>query len=131
MNATHVSTRINVRALLAGLASASLGLGAAASHAADEAAPGYELRTAVVRYGDLNLTNPQAIEQLYQRIVAAANEVCDSGDNRSPRAFARDRSCKERSIARAVAAVGRPELIALHVSKTGRPIASPTELAQR
>lgn len=130
MNATHVSTRINVRALLAGLASACLGLGAAASHAADEA-PGYELRAVVVQYGDLDLTNPQAIERLYQRIVVAANQICDSGDHRSLQAFAHDRSCKERSIARAVVAVGRPELTALHVSKTGQPIASPTELAQR
>ncbi len=125
MNATPASTRIGVRALLAGMVSACLGLGATISHAADEP------RTTVVQYGDLNLASPQGIQRLYQRIAAAANAVCDSRDHRSLQAFAHDRSCKTASIARAVAAVGRPELTALHAAKTGRPVPNPTELAQR
>src|SRR5580658_927749 len=31
---------------------------------------------AVVKFGDLNLSNPQGAVTLYSRIVAAANEVC-------------------------------------------------------
>jgi UrcA family protein len=130
MNANHVSTRINVRPLLVGLASACLGLGAAMSAAADDV-PSFEARTKVVRYGDLNLANAQGVQQLYRRIVAAANEVCASGDHRSLEAFALDASCKERSIGRAVAGIGLPQLIALHAAKTGRPIANPTSVVQR
>jgi UrcA family protein len=130
MNTIHVLARINVRVLLAGLASAYLGLGAAISQAADDDLPG-ERRTSVVQYGDLNLASPQGVQRLYQRIVASANEVCDSGDHRSLQAFAHDRKCKERSVARAVAAVGRPELTALYVAKTSRPTPNPSKLVQR
>lgn len=130
MNATPVSTRFNVPAFLAGIASACLGMGATTGYAADEV-PSHEVRTMAVQYGDLNLANPQAIQRLYQRISTAASEVCDSRDHRSLQAFANDRSCKARSIARAVAAVGSPQLTALHAAKTGLPVTNPTELAQR
>ncbi len=85
----------------------------------------------MVQYGDLNLANPQAIQLLYQRIVAAANKVCDSRDHRSLQAFAHDRNCKERSIASAVAAVGRPELTALYAAKTSGQSPNPAKLVQR
>jgi UrcA family protein len=129
MNATRIPTRINVCPLLAGLASAWLGLGTAISHAADDE-PGYEPQTKVVQYGDLNLASPRAIEQLYTRIVAAAKEVCESG-SRSLKSAAHDRSCKEQSIAHAVAAVSRPELTALHAARTRGHIANPTKVVQR
>src|ERR1700730_3141347 len=100
MNATRFSTRIRVPALLAGIASACLGLGATISQAADQSA-GKELRRIVVQYEDLNLTKPQGIQALYQRIVTAANQVCDSCEHRLLEAVAEEQHCKERSIARA------------------------------
>lgn len=130
MNATPISTHINVLALLSGLAFACLSLGTAISQAADGAAS-QEFRTIVVQYEDLNIANPKGMQLLYQRIVAAANQVCDSGDHRSVQAFARDRHCKELSIAHAVEAVNRPELTALHAAKTRRPIADSGRLVHR
>jgi UrcA family protein len=130
MNATRFSIRIQVPALLAGIASAFLGLGATISQAADESA-GNELRRTVVQYEDLNLTKPQGIQVLYQRIVSAAIEVCDNRDHRSLKAVAEDQHCKERSIARAVAGIDLPELTALHLAKTGRPIADVPQVAKR
>ncbi len=129
MNTTHVSTGFNVRALLVGLASASLGLGAAIAQAADDV-PGSAPRATVVQYGDLNLANPQGTQRLYDRIVSAAEVVCGS-DHHSLAAFPHFRACRERSIERAVAAVARPELTALYRAKTSQQIATPSNLVQR
>ena len=74
-----------------------------------------------VTYGDLNLANRQGIEQLYRRIVGAAQQVCDVFNGRSLQAKEQFSICTKESIARAVSAVDQPALTALHASKTGQP----------
>lgn len=122
MNPTNTSARIDVRsAVLATFAAACLGLISTNSRAADQT-PGYEPPKTVVQYGDLNLASSKGVERLYQRIVAAAKQVCDNGDTRSLQSKALFRICTEQSIGRAVAAVGHPALTALYAQKTGRPV---------
>ena len=77
---TFARKRIDVRYLvLATLAAACMGVSSTAVHAADDSEP---MKT-TVRYADLNLANPQGVEQLYQRIVSAARQVCSAADGRT------------------------------------------------
>ena len=48
--------------------------------AASIAADNSDVPQTVVKFGDLNLSNPQGAATLYSRIVAAAHEVCRSFD---------------------------------------------------
>lgn len=132
MNTTNASLLIDVRhALFTSVAAACLALSATITHAAGEA-PAYRPASKIVQYGDLNLANPQAVKQLYNRIVAASNEVCGRQDERSLEAFAHHRICTQQSITRgAVAAVGNPALAALHAAKTGQPTERLAELPKR
>ena len=77
---TFARKRIDVRYLvLATLAAACMGVSSTAVHAADDSEP---MKT-TVRYADLNLANPQGVEQPYQRIVSAARQVCSAADGRT------------------------------------------------
>jgi UrcA family protein len=115
--------------LLTSLAAICLTLSATSVRAADET-PGYAPAKTVVQYGDLNLANPEGVKRLYNRIVAASKGVCDSKD-RSLSVQAHDRICMQRSIARAVKAVDRPELTAFYSARTGQPIARLAEVTAR
>lgn len=107
------------RLVLATLAAACMAVASTAVQAAEK--PGDSEPVTTVQFGDLNLANPQGVERLYQRIVAAAQQVCDTRQGRSLEAQALDSICTKQSIAHAVAAVGRPALTALHAAKTGQP----------
>ena len=107
----------------------SMRASATITHAAE--APEYRPASKIVQYGDLNLANPQAVKRLYDRIVAAANEVCGWRDERSLAAFEHQRICTQQSITRAVAAVGNPALAVLHATKTGQPTERVAELTKR
>jgi UrcA family protein len=118
---TTISARKHSRSyFLTGLTAACLALAATGARAQDQGAPGTEPTRMVVHYGELNLANPRAVEELYQRIAAAAHQVCDSRE-RSLQAQARDGICNKQSIARAVAVVNQPTLTAFYAQKTGQP----------
>ena len=120
MNPTTISTPKQSRSFfLAGLTAACLAVAATGARAQDQAASGTEPMKMVVHYGDLNLANPEGVERLYRRIVAAAGQVCDSKD-RSLQVQARDGICQKQSIARAVALVNQPALRAFYARKTGQ-----------
>jgi UrcA family protein len=128
----NASPRTNARnAFAAALTAACLGLAAAVSHAADTS-PGVEPAKKVVQYGDLNLSNPAGIERLYQRIVFAAQQVCD--DRTGPRPLEeqiRTKICINQSVERAITAVNQPALTMLYAAKTGRAPAPSAVLANR
>lgn len=63
----------------------------------------------VVRYHDLNLSQPDDVAMLYARIRRAAAEVCTSSA-----AAAAQRDCYQEAIATAVARVNSPSLNAYH-----------------
>lgn len=131
MSTTTSSSRKNLlRVLLSSLAVGYLGLCAPVSRAAD-AVPGYEPTAKIVQYGDLNLATAQGVERLYQRIVGAANEVCDAHGNRSVKNMARFQMCIRESIRSAVAGAAVPQLSALYASRTGQQKKERTALAQR
>lgn len=132
MNTTNTSAkkRIDVRRLvLAALAMACLAATSTAVYAADKS-PDSEPTKTTVKYGDLNLANPQGVERLYRRIVGAARQVCGGSDGRSLEEKEEFSICRKLSIARAVAAVDQPALTALHAVKTGQP-ESTTKLAKQ
>ena len=74
---------------------------------------------AVVKFGDLNISNPRDAAKLYSRIAAAAYAVCTPFDidNQNLGAQARLKACVHKSIADAVTRVGQPELIAIYKAK--------------
>lgn len=74
---------------------------AAFAGAANAAEP---VRPVSVAYGDLNLGSEQGSNMLYNRIVAAAREVCGAGsvDIRDLQVFADERACEKHAIAYAV-----------------------------
>jgi UrcA family protein len=132
MNTTKTTAgkRIDVRCIaLAILATACLAQISTAVQAADKF-PDSEVMRKTVNYGDLNLTKQQGVEQLYHRIAGAANQVCARLDGRSLQEKVQYWICTKQSIARAVAAVDRPALTALHGIKTGQPETT-TKLAKQ
>ena len=70
----------------------------------------------VVKFGDLNLSNRQGAATLYNRIVAAAHEVCKSFDTdiRDLASYPKLDACVHKAITDAVTKVGRPELFAVY-----------------
>jgi UrcA family protein len=71
---------------------------------------------AVVKFGDLNLANPQGAAMLYSRISAAAHEVCKSFDIDGRDLGSRTRldACVHKAIADAVIKVDQPQLFAIY-----------------
>jgi UrcA family protein len=115
--------------LLMGLAAICLALNATSALAADES-PAYAPASQAVHFSDLNLSSPAGVKHLYDRIVGASKQVCDSQD-RSLKVIAHDRICTQLSIARAVKAADRPELTAFAATQKTQPIAQVAKVATR
>jgi UrcA family protein len=94
--------------------------------AASLAAGDSEVPKVVVKFGDLNLSNPQGAAKLYGRIAAAGNAVCKPFDINSRALGSRARldACVHKAIADAVTKVNQPELFAIYNAKNhqSRPI---------
>jgi UrcA family protein len=92
---------------------------------------GVDVRTKVVRYGDLNLQSNEAIVILYKRIAAAAEYVCSPDVNRtSLSAIAKWQDCHRSAISRAVADVGQPRLTHYVAKIRHEPVESVTVAAR-
>ena len=89
------------------------------------AAPDAELPSRLVKYSDLDLSQPAAVAALYGRIDFAARSVCDVNGGYGLANAARFRQCVNGSIARAVAEVHAPLLTAYHLARTNRQIVAP------
>jgi UrcA family protein len=120
---TTMTTSTRFRGLIAtatfcALASSLVTLGAAADTR--------DLPQVIVKFGDLNLSNPRAAAKLYGRIDTAAREVCEpliiSGNLASQ---VRADACVHKAIVDAVTHVNQPALSAVLASKypTPRPVA--------
>ncbi len=131
MKNTNVSarSRFGVPTLtFATLALSCLAGAATTVRAAEASADPMPMKT--VTYRDLNLGNSEGIEQLYRRIVAAAQQVCNELNGRSLEEKRQFSICTGESIAHAVAAVDQPALTALQALQTGQPAVS-AKLAKR
>ena len=86
---------------------------------------------AAVKFGDLNLSNRQGAARLYNRIVAAAHEVCKSfgTDPYGRESYAELDACVHKAIADAVTKVGQAELFAVYNARHRQPL--PNAVAAR
>jgi UrcA family protein len=76
-----------------------------------------DVPTVKVRYADLNLATEQGSLALYDRIVAAAQQVCAPEDIRNLQAVATARSCRQQAIALAVRDVHSPRLASVYAAR--------------
>jgi UrcA family protein len=72
-----------------------------------------------VSFADLDITHPAGVAVLYQRIRAAAREVCRASIERDLTSAKLSRSCVQDAIARAVDEVNTPTLSQYHETATG------------
>lgn len=71
-----------------------------------------------VRFADLDINHPAGAAVLYQRIRAAAHEVCRATSERDLAVAELTRSCVQDAIARAVTEVNAPKLSQYHATET-------------
>ncbi len=91
------------------------------------ATPQDEVRQEIVRFADLDLTQPAGAQELYRRIQRAARDVCEMYGAGGYAAAMQSRSCANQAIARAVADVGAPLVTARHEALTHRQIVQPEQ----
>jgi UrcA family protein len=117
----NITARIVLRPLIAStLLSAFVSSFAATSASADTA----DAPTQIVRFADLDVTQPRDAAILYSRIRTAAEQLCSplqgSGMGIATRAAKVD-ACVRESIAGAVASVGKPALSAVYAARNVAP----------
>jgi UrcA family protein len=99
------------------LAMATLATGLTVSHAS--AASAYEEpRNVVVRYSDLNLSQPQDASTLYNRIQRAAREACERDEAASLARLQQFHNCVDQAVTNAVAAISSQRLTEIHEAQT-------------
>ena len=111
MNTLNTSTNLSRLISTAMLGAIALSWGAR-SIAEDSEVP-----QVVVKYGDLDLSNPLGATALYRRILSAAVTVCRPQDDGSLASMSRFQACIHKAIADAVTKVDRPELFAVYAEK--------------
>ena len=72
-----------------------------------------------VKFGDLDIAHPQGAAALYQRIRAAAQNVCSPLDGSNLSAKTHLETCVKKAVADAVATVDEPALFAVYSAKMG------------
>jgi UrcA family protein len=80
-----------------------------------------------VKYGDLNLSNPQGAATLYSRIQAAAKDGCWQFEGAGIQAALQYNGCVDAGIVGAVTQVNNPALSAVYSAHAGKKV--PTRLA--
>lgn len=115
---TRAIRKVCLAALLTFATAAAIGGEACVTHAATVS----DAPAVTVRYGDLNLATAEGNRSLLHRIVAAAAKVCPA--NSAGSRLARNRSCMEEAIARAVSDTKSPQLAELQAARTSRNVRS-------
>lgn len=127
MKTLITSSRLSTLITTTILGALALGYGAVST-----AANGGDAPQVVVTFGDLNMSTRQGAAALYERIAAAAGEVCQSYavDSRDLAAQQQVRACVHKAIADAVTKVAQPELLAIYNAKNHRPVPAMVAIAQ-
>jgi len=107
--------RLMAVAIFGALASGFTAVAAAAEDSAD--AP-----HVVVKYGDLNVSNPQGAAALYGRLQRAAESVCPRFERSDLGSKVRMNACIHKAIADAVITVNQPALYAEYNAKNSVPL---------
>ena len=118
MNASH-NTR-NPRRPGAGLLIALAGAVLTAGFGVANAAPADDQPSMVVKYDDLDLSSKEGTLALYQRIAAAARQVCPNEETRQLGSLEFTLACRRAAVDRAVSTLHNPQLAALHSDHTHR-----------
>ncbi len=105
------------RFALLGTTAMALSLGVAHTYAAtpDDKAP-----THVVRYGDLDLSQPSGAQRLYERIQIAARLVCDNPMLPALSEVPVYEACVKKAVSQAVEQVGSARVTQIHEAATQR-----------
>jgi UrcA family protein len=102
------------------LATATLATGLTVDHAS--AASAYEEpKNVVVRYSDLNLSQPQDVSTLYNRIQRAAREACEDYEAPSLARLQQFHRCVDQAVTNAVAQISSQRLTEIHEAQTHHP----------
>ena len=116
---SHPRLRVLIATAVYGaLASGFSGVVTAAGGA--DAAP-----TAIVKYGDLNVSTVPGATALYGRIRSAAQTVCRSFDQRDLGSQTLKTDCIDHAIARAVTEVNQPALFSVYNANNRTPLPMP------
>ena len=83
------------------------------SHA-NAVTPDFVTPTLVVRFNDLNLSNPRDAQRLYQRIEGAAHEVCKIPQIRNLAMRSAQDACIRQAVTRAVEQVDSMQVTEIH-----------------
>ena len=96
------------------------------------AAPGDDVYSITVQFGDLDLSRQAGIAKLYLRIKGAAQRVCDQQANEQLVAKQTYSVCVKHAVANAVARVDHPMLSDYFTQRGGKPAkTAPTSVAAR
>jgi UrcA family protein len=87
----------------------------AAPALAEPAAP----MSVAVRYGDLDLSRPDAVAALYARIRAASRRVCAAAEGPGAARQAEWNACRREALDRAVASLGSEDVARVHAARSG------------
>jgi UrcA family protein len=79
-----------------------------------------DLRTAHVRFADLNQRSPEGVAALYERLNAAARRVCEKSDDLALGLDNEARQCRVDALGHAVAQINNPMLTGLYQDNAGR-----------
>lgn len=112
-----MNSNLAKRCALIGIATLAAGLAVnqASADESDEAP-----RSVVVRYSDLNLSQPQDAGRLYSRIRNAARVACGDIPSADLARFGQFHNCVERAVTNAVAAVGARQVTAIYEAQSQR-----------
>jgi UrcA family protein len=91
------------------------------AHGASAAAPGPgDVKTVVVHYHDLDLSQPKDAQRLYGRITRAARKACDNDPESDLMRLTLYKSCMRTAITNAVSQVNSPQLTSVYLAEIGR-----------
>lgn len=90
--------------------------------AGTDLSPNYEVVSRLVKFADLNLSDPKAVVTLYQRIRTAADSVCEPVNSRIIETQAHIRRCERLAIAQAVRDVNSSSLTSFHMAATNQTV---------
>jgi UrcA family protein len=75
-----------------------------------------------IKYSDLNLATPSAVEVLYRRVEVAAKEVCNHGETRELARQILAEKCVNEAMTNAIQKIDVPQLNALYRTKSNRKV---------
>src|SRR5271157_5231900 len=107
----NTTTSTALRTLVAGAIVSALAFSFATVSNADD---GTTPPQVIVKFGDLNISNPQGAATLYARIRSAAKSVCSQFDGRRLEEMAKRNACIDMAILGAVTMVNNSALSALY-----------------